>query len=91
MSRWTKVALTVTCVSAAVLLLTGNVTQALVANRTGQYCIVTWRIPFYRSIRVSESAWWIFTRIWLVSLLAPPLAWLLVATAALARKIRFSN
>ena len=87
-SRLTKSALAVTCLSAVALLVTGNVSQALVSDGKHMYCIVTWNIPFYRSMRLPGDAWWTFTRIWLFSLLAPPVLWIAVRTKVLASRLR---
>ncbi len=78
MKKLTKLAIAGTLLSAAALYVTGGVTQALVTDGNHCFCIVSWHIPFYRTVQLTHSAWWIFTTIWLVSLLAPPILWVAI-------------
>ena len=87
MKTLTKTAIIATCASVAVLYLT-NVTQAIVPDGKSCRCIISWHIPFYGSIEMPEWTWWTFIRIWLVSLLIPPILWIAVGVRILVAKCR---
>jgi hypothetical protein len=88
MTKLTKGAIAVTALSAAALLITGNTSQSLVSDGKRCFSIVTWHIPAYGSVRLDDSAWWIFTKIWLPLLLALLLVWLAVGIRGLSHLIR---
>jgi hypothetical protein len=78
MKPLTKIVLLATCLSVIVLWFTSGVTQSLESDGRQMFDILTWHIPFYRSVRISGWEWWVFVRLWLVSLLIPSLLWLAV-------------
>jgi hypothetical protein len=86
MKKLTKAAIVATCLSPVVLYATAA-SQALVSDGKNVYCIVSWYIPVYGTVRVPESAWWTFTQIWLISLLIPPVLWLCVGIRKLFSKM----
>jgi len=91
MKLLTKAAILVTCLSVAVLYVTGNVSQQLVTDGTHRICVVTWHIPMCGPVRVQEQTWWTFTQIWLFSLLIPPVLWVLVGVRYLVYKLRSAS
>ena len=89
MKLLTKAAILVTCLSVAALWVTSGVSQSLETDGKQQRsCVVLWHIPFYRTVRLPESAWWSFTRIWLVALCGPPLLWAAVGAQPLVARFR---
>lgn len=85
MGALTKTAIIATGLSVTILFLT-DVTQSLQFDRKQILCIVSWHIPFYGSVQMPEWTWWIFTRIWLLCLLVPPILWLAVGIRKLVQK-----
>jgi hypothetical protein len=77
MKRFTKIAIIATCLSPIILYCT-SATQALVSNGKSVYYIIEWHLPFYGTTAMTESSWWTFTRIWLLTIAVPPLLWISV-------------
>jgi hypothetical protein len=78
MKPLTKIALLATCLSVIVLWFTSDVTQSLESDGRQMFDMLSWQIPFYRSVQLPYWAWWVFVRLWLFSLLIPSLLWLAV-------------
>jgi hypothetical protein len=85
MKGLTKAAIVVTTLSLLALCAT-SATQAWVTDGKNIVCIVTWHAPFYGPIELGHSAWWIFVRIWMLALCAPPIAWIAVGIKHIASK-----
>ncbi len=88
MKKLTKVAIAGTLLSVTALYVTGGVTQSLESDGKHLVCIIYWDIPLYRTMQLPEWTWWTFTRIWLVSLLIPPVLWVAVGIRKLVSAIR---
>jgi hypothetical protein len=86
MKTFTKTAVVATCASAAVLYITGGVTQSLVSDGKKAYSIISWHIPLYGSVELPEWTWWTFIKIWLASLVIPAVLWLSVGVRTLVSK-----
>ena len=87
MKTFTKAAIVATCASAAVLYITGGVTQSLVSDGRHTYCVISWHIPLYGSVELPEWTWWKFTQIWLAALVIPTVLWLSVAVRTLVSTV----
>ena len=87
----TKIGIIVTVTSAAVLCMTGGVTQSLVSDGQHCYSIVSWHIPLYGRIELPDWTWWKFTQIWAASLLLPVILWCLIGLRTLVAKMRSSQ
>jgi hypothetical protein len=86
MPRLTKTALIITGLALVILCLT-SATQAFVSsgkNSLGVY----WHVPLYGTVRMPESSWWIFVRVWLLSLVLPTVLWITVGLRKLISKTR---
>jgi hypothetical protein len=88
MKKLTKTAIVASCLSMVVLYVTSGVTQSLQSDGKHTICVVTWHIPFYGTVHVQEQTWWTFTRIWLYSLLIPPILWVAVGIRTLVSRLR---
>ena len=88
MNTLKKIAILGTALSVAALYVTGDVVQSLETDGKHLVCIVSWHIPFYRTLQLPEWTWWTFTRIWLATLLIPPILWAGVGINQLASKFR---
>jgi len=84
----TKIAVGGTVLCVATLFVTGDVFQSLVTDGKQRFCIIYWHVPFYHTLQLPHSTWWTFTRIWLVSLLIPPILWAAVGITKLVSKFR---
>jgi hypothetical protein len=83
----TKTGIIVTLASAAVLSITGGVSQSLISDGQHVYSIVSWHIPFYGRIELPDWTWWKFTQIWFASLLIPVILWCLIGLRTLVSQI----
>ena len=88
MRKLTKTAIVASCLSIAVLYITGGVTQSLQTDGKHTICVVAWHMPFYGTVPLQEQTWWTFTQIWLYSLLIPPILWVAVGIRTLISKFR---
>ena len=86
--KLTKAAIVVTGLSAVTLGLTWNVTQSLESDGKHLYDVITWHIPLYKDLYFQDEAWWIFIRIWLISLILPLTFWAAVGIRTLISKAR---
>jgi len=88
MKKLAKIAIAITCLSVAALYLTSDVTQSLQTNGKQMICVVTWYVPLYGTVHLRGQTWWVFTQIWLLSLVIPAILWLAVGVRALISKRR---
>jgi hypothetical protein len=83
MKNLVRTSIAITCLSVVVLYLTGDVTQSLETDGKQMFCVLTWHVPLYGTVHMQGQAWWVFTQIWLFSLVIPAILWLAVGVRSL--------
>jgi hypothetical protein len=82
-----KTSIAASCLALVVLYLT-SASQALVSDGNRCYSVVYWKVPFYGLKTLPDNTWWVFVRIWVLTLLTPVVLWIVLGAREIVARLR---